>query len=485
MTEKGLIYSLGALVGVPEDALRLLIGMLLAYPVSILYINSPIRYSSANYQHLYFCLTGISIAWWTIDKSCVIHHLVCILVTFITLKLFKSSKLVVPFNFFFHLTYLNIGYFLNDSFGPTIAWTTPHCVLCLRLIGIACDVHDGTIDNKKTDEDNKAIRNNRKNSDALKDLPSMLEMISYVFYLPSYFVGPQFSMAKYRSFIQRNLQKSDTTGSFEFGINRCGLGFLYLGLNVIGSWFVPIEYVSTAEFLESESFLKQSLYFVIWIKAIFAKYMGVWLLADGSVAISGLGYNGRERTDWKISWDGVVNVKPWKYENCGKFMDLVENVNITTNLWCKNYVYKRCMKAGFKTLSHVFTMLFLAVWHGLCSGYFLCFFFELFPISFEKQIIRACDNNPKIKRTVEQHVWMKDVFSMLGKLYFLFFFPHCLVPFVLIRFESYMPILWSTKCLVLTIFGSWFVLQTLVEKLCKMNYGSSSIPVNGEEKKSN
>ena len=143
------------------------------------------------------------------------------------------------------------------------------------------------------------------------------------------------------------------------------------------------------------------------------------------------------------------------------------------------------MKAGFKTLSHVFTMLFLAVWHGLCSGYFLCFFFELFPISFEKQIIRVCDNNPKIKRTVEQHVWMKDVFSMLGKLYFLFFFPHCLVPFVLIRFESYMPILWSTKCLVLTIFGSWFVLQTLVEKQCKMNYGSSSIPVNGEKKKSN
>ena len=103
----------------------------------------------------------------------------------------------------------------------------------------------------------------------------MLEMISYVFYLPSYFVGPQFCMTKYRSFIQRNLQKSDTKGSFEFGINRCGLGFLYLGLNVIGSWFVPIECVSTAEFLESESFLKKSLYFVIWIKTIFAKYMGV------------------------------------------------------------------------------------------------------------------------------------------------------------------------------------------------------------------
>ena len=31
--------------------------------------------------------------------------------------------------------------------------------------------------------------------------------------------------------------------------------------------------------------------------------MGVWLLADGSVAISGLGYNGRERTDWKMMKD--------------------------------------------------------------------------------------------------------------------------------------------------------------------------------------
>ena len=42
--EKGFINSLGILIGVPEDALRLLIGMLLAYPVSIFYIKSPIKY---------------------------------------------------------------------------------------------------------------------------------------------------------------------------------------------------------------------------------------------------------------------------------------------------------------------------------------------------------------------------------------------------------------------------------------------------------
>jgi len=27
----------------------------------------------------------------------------------------------------------------------TIKWTTPHCVLTLRLIGLVCDVYDGQI----------------------------------------------------------------------------------------------------------------------------------------------------------------------------------------------------------------------------------------------------------------------------------------------------------------------------------------------------
>merc|ERR1712001_127600 len=113
--------------------------------------------------------------------------------------------------------------------------------------------------------------------------------------------------------------------------------------------------------------------------------MGVWLLADGSTGLTGLGYNGRDNE--KLLWDGVVNVKPAKYENCSKFMDLVESFNITTNVWCKKYVYKRCRVLGLQTMSHIITMAFLAIWHGLCSGYFLCFFLELFPITFEKQML--------------------------------------------------------------------------------------------------
>ena len=459
------IQGLGSIIGVPEEALRLLIGMLIAYPIALLYINSSIRGATETIQHIYFTLTGILVAWWTINAECVLHNLVCIIVTFVSLKLFRRSKYVVVFNFIFQLGYLNIGYILNNSFGPTVTWTTPHCVLCLRLIGVACDVYDGSQDAEETTEPKTGeIRKTNQKVDTLKEVPSLLEMTSHVFYLPSYFVGPQHSMSRYRRFIKRNMENSDMTGSLEFGLNRFFLGFLYLGINAIGSLMVPVEYVTTDEFLKNDNFFKQTMYLIIWIKIIFAKYMGVWLLADGSVAITGLGFNGRDRTEWKLSWDGMINVKPALYENCGKFVDLVDCFNINTNLWCKNYVYKRCRALGFfPTTSHLITLAFLAIWHGLCSGYFLCFFFEIFPITFEKQILRLSER--KSTETIEKHPWMKDVCRALGKIYFLFFLPHCLIPFVFIKSESYLPVLWSTNFLVVTAFGGWFVIYNIL-RIC-------------------
>ena len=464
------ISLLSSLIGVEEDALRLLIGILLAYPIGYVYINSFLRSATPNIQHLYFTLTGILIAWWTIDLACVSHNCICIFITFVTLKLFGSSKYVIPFMFGFHLTYLNVGYIVNNSFGPTVSWTTPHCVLCLRLIGVACDVYDGSKENAKetnNEQIRKTIKRDQNNNDALKEVPSLLEMTSHVFYLPSYFVGPQHSMLKYQNFIQRNQEKSDMTGSLEFGKSRLFVGCLYLLLNVVGSLFLPVQYVTTNDFLKNNNFWKQSFYFIIWIKTIFAKYMGVWLLADGAVAITGLGYDGRERTEWNLKWDRVVNVKPLKYENCEKFTDLVDCFNITTNVWCKNYVYKRCLRAfNHKPLSHLITMGFLAIWHGLSSGYFLCFFFELFPITFEKEIIHILNTNPFIKKINERHSWLKEILKVLSKCYFLFFLPHCLTPFVLIRHELYLPVLWSTNFLVLAVFGGWFIVKGIICFLC-------------------
>ncbi len=60
-------------------------------------------------------------------------------------------------------------------------------------------------------------------------------------------------------------------------------------------------------------------------KVHLAKYMSLWLIAEGIVILSGLGYNGRD-ADGNILWNGGANVKLGVYENSTRF----QHVSIAT-----------------------------------------------------------------------------------------------------------------------------------------------------------
>jgi hypothetical protein len=53
-------------------------------------------------------------------------------------------------------------------------------------------------------------------------------------------------------------------------------------------------------------------------KVMLAKYMSLWLLAEGIVILSGLAYNGRD-ANGVILWNGGANVKLMIYENSTRF----------------------------------------------------------------------------------------------------------------------------------------------------------------------
>jgi hypothetical protein len=53
-------------------------------------------------------------------------------------------------------------------------------------------------------------------------------------------------------------------------------------------------------------------------KVHLAKYMSLWLIAEGIVILSGLGYNGRDSAG-NILWNGGANVKLGVYENSTRF----------------------------------------------------------------------------------------------------------------------------------------------------------------------
>lgn len=50
------------------------------------------------------------------------------------------------------------------------------------------------------------------------------------------------------------------------------------------------------------------------------------------------------------------------------------------------HIFKRLKFLGNKMASQMATMVFLAVWHGLHSGYVLCFSMEFIIVNVEKQV---------------------------------------------------------------------------------------------------
>ena len=442
--------------GLAENVLRLTIGFLLVYPLFLFYNVSRLRRCPAKMQHVYFILTGICISYWTLGARCVGHSLTCVVVNYVVLKMFGGTFSVTCALFVFQLGYLSAGYFANQTEDYLIDWTVPHCVLCLRLIGIAMDVYDGSLSKESRDKDKKI--------NALKEVPSLLEMTSHAFFLPSYFAGPQHSLTKFRNFIQRNIDNGDMTGSKWYALNRFLFAWVYFAIHTGVGAVASHDFIKSGEF-QTMPFLKMSVYYTIWMKGEIAKYVAAFLLADGAVILSGLGYNGT-MPDGTILWNGVENMRLQLYETSSRFTDALQSWNIMTNEWCKNYIYKRCRFLNNPCLSHSLTLVFLAVWHGFHSGYFLSFFFQFLTITFEKQFFWMVDNSPII-REMNKYISFQIATKAVGIFYVLFFIPHIRCSFVLLNWDIYYPVLWSTRAMVLVCIGTWPIWKIPVKMLLK------------------
>ena len=64
----------------------------------------------------------------------------------------------------------------------------------------------------------------------------------------------------------------------------------------------------------------------------------------------------------------------------------VKILHIDVSFVCFRYVFKRLRFLGNKDVSQLLTLVFLALWHGLHTGYFMCFFLEFLIVSFEKSV---------------------------------------------------------------------------------------------------
>ncbi|KFV86538.1 Lysophospholipid acyltransferase 5, partial [Struthio camelus australis] len=380
--------------------------------------------------HLYNVFTGLSIAYFNFGMQ-FFHSLLCVLVQFLILRLMGRTITAVFTSFFFQMTYLMAGYYFTATEHYDIKWTMPHCVLTLKLIGLAIDYYDGGKDSEFLTPQQSVF--------AVRGVPTLLEVSGFSYFYGAFMVGPQFSMTDYQKLARSEM--TDVPGqrpnSFVPALKRLSLGLLFLVTYTLSSPYISDEYLISDDYME-KPFWFRCFYILIWGKVILYKYVTCWLVTEGVCILVGLGYNGKDQSG-KPTWDACANMKVWLYETTPLFTGTIASFNINTNAWVARYIFKRLKFLGNKLLSQALALFFLAIWHGLHSGYLVCFQMELLIVIVERQVINLVRDSPLLS-TLASITVLRPIFYVLQQANHWMFMGYSLVPFCLFTWDKWMKV---------------------------------------------
>lgn len=444
--EPSLLNRFASSLGATEPALRLLISILIAYPLGFLH-----RYTlygkSPLIQHLFFFGSGISIGYFNYGTD-ILHSLVTVITVYLIIVICGGTALSVLLVFFFSMGYLLTGYYFTGTETYDIKWSMPQCVLTLRLIGLAFDLYDGSKPDEELSGDQKKV--------CLRRSPSFLEVAGHTYFPSSFLVGPQFPLRRYLDFVEgRYTQPGELPECIPYGMKRFALGCLYLGMFQIGTIFFQDSFLLTTIFHES-SFLYKCFFLAVWGKITLYKYISCWLMAEGGCIITGLTYNGKIPPEKKDTpkWDGGANVLLGVFEGASRFGHFITSFNTNTNQWVAQYIYKRLKFLGNRVISQAVALLFLAIWHGFHSGYYVCFLMEFIVMAMEKDLEPKLERNKTVRKLLDDPKMMPLVWMVL-KAYTLVFMGYCLVPFALLSFSKWWQVYSSVYFVGHLFFGLW------------------------------
>ncbi|KAK5861797.1 hypothetical protein PBY51_017245 [Eleginops maclovinus] len=422
-----LLVNLSESLGSSEPAVRLILSILIGYPCAMVY-RKYLFYQTPTVINVFHALSGLALAAFNFGSQ-IYHSAVCVLVQFLMMRLMGRTVTTVLSSFTFQMVYLLAGYYYTATEEYDIKWTMPHCVLTLKLVGLSFDYYDGG-------KEPSQLSAEQKNS-ALPSVPSLLEVCGFSYFYGGFLVGPQFTLRSYQKLVAGQLTDSpgNPPNSVTPALKRFALGFLCLSIYTIFNPYYPDSYYLTDEY-EAQPFWYRCVFILLWAKVILYKYVSCWVIAEGVCILSGLGYNGV--VDGEHRWDACANMKVWVFETTPLFGGTISSFNINTNAWVARHVFKRLKFLGNKTLSHVTTLIFLTIWHGLHSGYILCFSMEFFIITVERQALALVRDSPLLTKLANSPLY--PVIYLVQQFFHWLFMGYPLVPFCLFTFDKWLKV---------------------------------------------
>lgn len=450
-----LMGQLAGAVGIEEAAFKLLCSILLGYPIASIHRNY-VSHQPPVIQHIFLSSCGILLGFYNFGFG-FLHSAVNMLAIYLLLLTIGGTLQSVLIALVFNLSYLLIGYICTSTDSYDIVWTMPHCILTLRLTGLAFDLYDGSLPKDQLSKDQKTC--------ALTKVPSLLEIAGYTYFPTSFLVGPQFPMKKYQEFVAGNMKGPNDTPSDNVGpaMKRLMLGALYAAMHTIGTGYYTEEYILGDDFVEAPVW-KRILDLGIWGHFVLYKYICIWLFCEGSCILIGIAHNGLDSSG-KSKWDGCANVNLVKFECAQNFYgDYISSFNINTNQWMLQYIYKRLRFLGNKYYSQVGVLIYLSLWHGIHSGYYMCFMMEFISVMMEKELETVLQKNEVFLERLQDPVASKIKWVVLKAYTFIFMGP-CILPLAVLKFDKWWLVYCRTYFYSQLFWAGWLLYKPLVRAM--------------------
>ncbi|KAM6968028.1 lysophospholipid acyltransferase 5 [Aplochiton taeniatus] len=423
-----LMENLSESLGSSEAAIRLILSVLIGYPFALFY-RRYLFYKPPTIIHLFHTISGLCLAAFNFGTQ-LYHSALCIIVQFLMLRLMGRTVTAVLSSFTFQMVYLLAGYYFTATEEYDIKWTMPHCVLALKLIGLSFDYYDGGKEPSQLNAEQQKA--------ALRTVPSLLEVCGFSYFYGGFLVGPQFTLRSYQSLVAGEL--TDNPGhppnSVLPAVRRFSLGLLCLLIHAIFSPYYQDSYFLTDEY-EAQPFWYRCVFMLLWAKVLLYKYVCCWVISEGVCILSGLGYNGRDE-EGQHKWDACANMKVWLFETTPLFTGTISAFNINTNAWAARHVFKRLKFLGNKILSQTATLIFLAIWHGLHSGYILCFSMEFIIVNVERQAQALVRDSPLLTKVANSPLY--PLIYAFQQFFHWLFMGYPLVAFCLFTYDKWLKV---------------------------------------------
>ena len=147
----------------------------------------------------------------------------------------------------------------------------------------------------------KDMKNAHHREYRIVEKPTLLEVLSFIYFYPTSIIGPSIEFKDFINFINEKDCYSDLKKHFSYifveGLKYFVYSFLAMAAYAIISNKFPVEAVVEKDF-GKHSLIYTLVYIKICIPGVRAKYYSGWILSYATVIFSGLSYTEKEKK-WK------------------------------------------------------------------------------------------------------------------------------------------------------------------------------------------